>query len=216
MAPTSDLRQVRQRVIQLTVFRDGLWDILLGMIFLLVAVYPVSREVLGPTWNIVLFLSLLAVLVAGQLLIRRQVSVPRVGFASARRTPLMKILLVVVFLMVLLTFGLVLATAGLLGDGPDQTVAAVPSPARGYLVELIVLLVMGALFSALAFSFGVRRLYVYGWMIGLANLASIYMEHNAGWTVQVPLAGAAMVILIIGIVHLARFLRQYPVREGES
>ena len=52
------------------------------------------------------------------------------------------------------------------------------SPGRSYLVELIVLLVMGGLFSALGYIYGVTRLYFYGWMLGLANLASVYMEHR--------------------------------------
>jgi hypothetical protein len=79
-------------------------------------------------------------------------------------------------------------------------------------VELIALLVIGSLFSALGYLYGVTRLYFYGWMLGLANLASVYMTHNAGWTVLIPLAMAAGVILLIGFVLLVRFLRKYPVR----
>jgi len=83
------------------------------------------------------------------------------------------------------------------------------------MVELIVVLVMGGLFSAMGYLFGVTRLYFYGWMVGLANLASIYMVHNAGWTVLIPLAMAAGIILLIGFVLLVRFLRKYPPRvEG--
>ncbi len=83
------------------------------------------------------------------------------------------------------------------------------------MVELIVLLVMGILFSALGYHFGVTRMYFYGWMLGLAYLASIYMEHNAGWTFLIPNAIAAGIILLIGFVRLVRFLRKYPMRvEG--
>ena len=83
------------------------------------------------------------------------------------------------------------------------------------MVELIVVLVMGGLFSTMGYLFGVTRLYFYGWMLGLANLASIYMEHNAGWAFLIPLAIAAGIILLIGFVLLVRFLRKYPLRvEG--
>jgi hypothetical protein len=84
-----------------------------------------------------------------------------------------------------------------------------PSTERGYLVELIVLAVMGGVFSLLGYLFGVRRLYLYGWMLGLANLASIYLEHTVGWNVMVPSAIAAGTILLIGVVLLVRFLKRY-------
>ena len=53
-------------------------------------------------------------------------------------------------------------------------------------------------------------------MIGLANLASVYMSHNAGWTFLIPLAVAAGVILLIGILLLIRFLRKYSFRTAVS
>jgi hypothetical protein len=83
-------------------------------------------------------------------------------------------------------------------------------------VELIVLLALGALFSAMGYLFGVTRLYFYGWMLGLANLASVYMEHNAGWVFNLPMAIAAGIPLLIGFVLLIRFLRKYPLRLEAS
>ena len=120
------------------------------------------------------------------------------------------LVLVFTVLMVLITFGLVLVTLLSPESVPSPPVEA--SPGRSYLVELIALLVIGGLFSALGYLYGVTRLYFYGWMLGLANLASVYMTHNAGWTVLIPLAMAAGVILLIGFVLLVRFLRKYPVR----
>ena len=58
-------------------------------------------------------------------------------------------------------------------------------------MEWIVVLAMGGLFSAMGYLFGVKRLYFYGWMLGLANLASVYMSHKAGWTFMIPMALAA-------------------------
>lgn len=210
MSEMTDFRQIQRRVFQLASFEDGLWDLLLGLIFMALAVYPVTRELLGPEWNIVLFVALLALLTAGQLLLRRRVSGPRIGVAVPRRTPKMWLLLVITFVMVVITIGLVVLT--LLGSEPDLATNAPvdASTERGYLVELIVVLVMGLLFSAMGYLFGVTRLYFYGWMVGLANLASVYMTHNAGWTFQIPLAVAAGIILLVGLVLLVRFLRTYP------
>ena len=215
MSKTTDLRQIQRRTNQLMNFEDGLWDLLLGSIFMFLAIYPVTRELLGPVWNLVLFLIVLALLVATQLLLRRFVSGPRIGYAEPRRSPKLRLVLIFTIVMVLLTFGLVLVT--LLSPRPDSSssVPAEASTGRGYLVELITLLVLGGLFSFLGYLYGVTRLYFYGWMLGLANLASIYMVHNAGWTILIPLAFAAGIILLIGFVLLVRFLRKYP-RRAEA
>lgn len=215
MTETTDLRQIQRRIHQLMSFEDGLWDLLLGSIFMILAIYPVTRELLGPVWNLVLFLSVLALMVVGQLVVRHFVSGPRIGYAQPRRSPKLRLVVIFTILMVLITFGLVVVT--LLSPGPEST-SSVPtgaSPGRSYMVELIVVLVMGGLFSTMGYLFGVTRMYFYGWMLGLANLASVYMVHNAGWTVLIPLAIAAGIILLIGFVLLVCFLRKYPLRvEG--
>jgi len=210
MSNITDFRQIQRRTNQLMNFEDGFWDLLLGSIFMMLAIYPVTRELLGPVWNLVLFLSVLALLVAAELLLRRYVSGPRIGYAQPRRSPKLRLVLVFTVLMVLITFGLVLVTLLSPESVPSPPVEA--SAGRSYLVELIALLVIGSLFSALGYLYGVTRLYFYGWMLGLANLASVYMTHNAGWTVLIPLAMAAGIILLIGLVLLVRFLRKYPVR----
>lgn len=210
MSKITDFNQIQRRTNQLMNFEDGFWDLLLGCIFMMLAIYPVTREILGPVWNLVLFLSVLALLVAAELLLRRYVSGPRIGYAQPRRSPKLRLVLVFTVLMVLITFGLVLVTLLSPESVPSPPVEA--SPGRSYLVELIALLVIGGLFSALGYLYGVTRLYFYGWMLGLANLASVYMTHNAGWTVLIPLAMAAGIILLIGFVLLVRFLRKYPVR----
>ena len=210
MSKITDFNQIQRRTNQLMNFEDGFWDLLLGCIFMMLAIYPITRELLGPVWNLVLFLSVLALLVAAELLLRRYISGPRLGYAQPRRSPKLRLVLVFTVLMVLITFGLVLVTLLSPESVPSPPVEA--SPGRSYLVELIALLVIGGLFSALGYLYGVTRLYFYGWMLGLANLASVYMTHNAGWTVLIPLAIAAGIILLIGFVLLVRFLRKYPVR----
>jgi uncharacterized membrane protein (DUF485 family) len=215
MSELPNLQDVQKRTMQLNIFEDGFWDLLLGATFMLLAIYPITRAMIGPEWNLALFLVVLALLVIGQLALKRFISGPRIGYARPRRTPKMRLLVVVTVVFFLLTLGLVLLT--LLGPRWLSTgsEATTPSVTRGYLVEWIVVLVMGGIFSAMGYIFGVARLYFYGWMLGLANLASVYLSHTAGWTFQVPGAIAAGIILIIGFTQLLRFLRNYPVRTQE-
>jgi len=214
MSQIYDLSQVKRRNLQLIAFEDGLFDLLLGSVYMALAIYPVTRELLGPILNLVLYLGWLALLVVGQLLIRYFVSKPRIGYVRLRNTLAMRLLFIITIVMVLVTFGLVLVTLLSPGLGSASDVTFAPNPDRSYLVELITLLVLGAFFSFLGYMFGVRRLYFYGWMVGLAYLFSVYMEHNAGWIFFFPQAIAAGVILVIGFVLLLRFLQNYPL-HGE-
>lgn len=211
MSKSTSFRAVEQRTIQLMGFEDGLWDLLLGMIFLALSCYPLTRALLGPVWNLGLFLAVLAVLVVGQLLLRRIVSEPRLGRARTRRSPKLRLLLVFTVVMFVLTLGLVLWTL-LNPSGRAGEATPVAAGERGYLVELIVIIVMGGIFSGLGYITGVSRLYIYGWLLGLANLASIYMEHEAGWTFMLPSAIAAGIILLIGTLRFLRFINKYPDR----
>jgi hypothetical protein len=215
MSEMTDLRQIQRRIAQLTSFEDGFWDLLLGSIFLLLAIYPVSRERLGPEWNIALFLCVLGLLVIGQLVIRHVVSSPRIGYVEPRRSPKLRLLVILTVALVLITFGLLMVT--FLGPGAEPApTSMVTSGQRSYVVEIIVVFVLGGLFTLMGYFFGVKRIYFYGWMIGIGNLASVYMEHTAGWTFFLPLAIVAGIILLIGSVLLVRFLRKYPVRMVES
>jgi hypothetical protein len=216
MSEMTDLHQIQKRIYQMMNFEDGLWDLLLGTIFIFLAIYPITRELLGPEWNIVLFLGCLVLLAIGQVALRYFISLPRIGYVRPRPSPKLRLLAIFTVIMVMLTFSLLMVT--LFGPGSEAAPSATAeiSTERGYTVELIALLVIGGLFSALGYFFGVSRLYFYGWLIGLANLASVYMTHNAGWSFNIPLAIVAGMILLIGFVLLGRFLRKYPIRTQEA
>lgn len=216
MSQPYNLSQIQRRTFRMISFEDGLFDLLLGITFMFLAIYPVTRELLGPIWNFVLFLSLLALAIVAQLLVRHLVSEPRIGYVRLRKTLTLRVLLIITVVMVVITFGLVLLTLLSPGLEPTSSVPAEAPGERSYMVEFITLLFMGGLFSAMGYLFGVRRLYFYGWMVGLAYLASVYMEHNAGWILLIPMAFAAGVILVTGLVLFLRFLRKYPLPAEEA
>jgi uncharacterized membrane protein len=212
MSKQNPFKEVEQRTIQLINFEDGLWDLMLGVIFMALAVYPLTRQWLGPEWNLVLFVVLLGVVVFVQQLLRRRLSGPRIGRVVPRRTPKLRLVLIVLVLMVASTLVLVLVTL-LQPAGSGSTLETRTGGVRSYTMEYIVLLSLVALFSLMAYLFSVPRLYLYGWLLGLGNLGSVILSHQAGWIFNLPLAVAAGIILIVGVVLLTDFLRRYPVHQ---
>jgi hypothetical protein len=216
MQPPLTSREARQRTARLLNYEDGLWDILLGLTFLALSVYPVTREILGPTINLGLFLVLLAVLVIGLTLVRRSVSVPRIGVVRVRRSPEKTALTVGLAVIVLATLGLVLATLLAPGWIPNLQLGGVPYWLDDLKVDIVVTLVVIGVFSAMGYLFGVGRVYLYGVLIGLGNLASTALMRYAGFTFNLPLAVASAIILGTGVVLLTRFVRRYPVIDAET
>ncbi len=210
------LRETQRRTVQLLSFEDGLWDLLLGTTFMLLAIYPITREWLGPEWNLALFVGLLLLAIGISFLVRRWVSAPRLGFVKARWTPARKGILAVTLALVALTVGLVILTlvspASSAGPAPAVSLANV----RSYMVEILALLVQVGLFSAIGYLFGVPRLFLYGWLLGGAYLVSVILYRGAPAAFNWPMAIAAGVILLIGASLLVRMLRKYPAQGVEA
>jgi hypothetical protein len=216
MSDTPSLSEVQRRTVRLLSYEDGLWDLLLGTIFMLLAVYQITRARLGPSWNMVLFVGLLLLATGIFSVLRRRISAPRLGYVKARYTPALKGILAVTIALVVLTVGLVILTlvnpAWLGGPGPEVSLANVQS----YLMEILVLLALVGLFSAMGYLFGVPRLFLYGWLLGGANLVSVVLYRGAPAGFNLPLAVAAGVILLIGAYLLIRMLRKYPAQSAEA
>lgn len=210
MSDSARLSEVRMRILRLIQYEDGLWDLTLGAVLLMLALYPVTRARLGPAWNLALFVGLLLLVVAAQWLVRRWISSPRIGTVTPRPSPAVKVVLVVTAALVVLTFGLVVLT--LLSPAP----LAAQSGGRSYVVEIVALVALVGLFSAMGYFFGVRRLFLYGWLLGGGNLASVVLGRGEPERFSLPLALAAGTILVIGLVLLVRFLEKYPVRTLEA
>jgi hypothetical protein len=216
MNETPSLSYAQKRTVRLLSYEDGLWDLLLGVVFLLLAIYPITRARLGPAWNLVLFVGLLLLATAILTALRRRISTPRLGYVRARTTPATKLILATTIALVALTTGLVILTlvnpAWLGGPAPAVALSNVWS----YQVEILVLLALIVLFSAMGYRFGVPRLYLYGWLLGGANLASVILYRGAPEGFNWPLATAAGIVLLIGAALLVRMLRKYPVRDAEA
>lgn len=216
MSTSIGIGNAQKRIVQLTNYEDGLWDILLGLVMLLLSIYPITRELLGPELNLVLFLVALAILVAGQYAARRYISTPRLGYAKYRRTPAIKLIVAVTAGLVLLTLGVVIATLLSPGWIPQSPSSSSASWISDLTVEIAVMFAMVGLFSLLGYIFGVTRLFVYGWLLGGAFVLSAALSIYQGWTFNLPLAIASGIIIVVGIVLLMRFIRKYPVAIEEN
>lgn len=216
MSTSIGIGKAQQRIIKLTNYEDGLWDMLLGLIMLMLSIYPITRELLGPELNLVVFLIALAVLVAGQSVARRIISTPRLGYAKQRRTPAIKLGVAVTLGLVLLTLGCVIATLVSPGWIPQISSPSSASWISNLTVEILAMFAMVGLFSLLGYLFGVARLFVYGWLLGGAYVLSVALTRYQGMTFNMPLAIASGIIIGVGIVLFVRFMRKYPVPVEEN
>ncbi len=216
MSETPSLSEVQKRTVRLQSFEDGLWDLQFGTVFMLLAIYQITRAWLGPAWNLALFVGLLLAEVAIFSFLRWRISTPRLGYVKPRTTPATKGILAVTIALVALTAGLVVLTL----VSPETL--GIPGPAVSlsniwsYWVELAVLAFLIVLFSAIGYTFGVPRLYLYGWLLGGANLLAVIVYRGTPEGFNLPMGIASGVILLIGAALLVRMLRKYPAQAAEA
>ena len=216
MAQQMTLGEVRRRTLRLINFEDGLWDISLGSVFLMLSLYLVTRSLLVLALNLLLFAGVLAILIVGQLYARRVFSAPRIGVLKSRRTPARTATLAIGAVLVVATVGLVMAT--LLSphaiSGPMW--GAQPKWVGDMSVDIIFMLALIGLFSFMAYVLGIPRLYLYGWLVGVGMLASTALQLYAGYTFSLPPAIAAGGIVLVGVALFIRFLRKYQIPTAEA
>jgi hypothetical protein len=213
MSETLSLKQLEQKAYR-SFFKDGLWDISLGTLLLALGVGGAIAR-LGIAWGylipdlhaitLCLYVVATAVLVVG----KKYITVPRMGavrFGPARKARLSASVLILtgsalLGLVLFLLFSDKLVPAGWLS---------------GRLIGLIAFALNALIvFSLLAYFLDFRRLYGYAVLWALAFPASDTVAAHT------PLSGAgaflltigafSAVMLGIGIVLLARFLRDYPI-----
>ena len=202
MSHSISTEQARIDVFRLAFFQDGWWDIYLGCAFILLSVYPATRDLLGPAGNALLVVGLLLLLLLPFYVARTYVTVPRLGLVRLgrqhRATMTSLTLLTAAILAVSLILMVLLATREII----------VP--------PLVFTAIIVGVFSAMARVLGTRRLYLYGCLIAVGNLAGAALSDGAGNNVEWPLALAGAVILLVGLALLVRFLRDYPLPSQEA
>jgi len=204
MSQPKSLQEAERKVFR-TVYQDGLWDLFLGGIPLMMAVGPLLSVSLGDWWSSAVFLSFWGLVALALWLIRKHVIAPRVGvvkFGPARKRKLRRFNLV---MLVVNVIALVLGIAfALRSTVPGQWVAVV----------LGLSLLLGSSAAAYLLDFG--RLYVYGLLACLSALVGewLYTKHNVphhGWPVTFGITAGIMILT--GVVIFVRLLRDNPLPE---
>jgi hypothetical protein len=206
MSQHLDLKALERRAFRST-FQDGLWDIWLGLVFLMFAVSPLLEEAgVSRTTTMILWIGVDVVAFLILWLGKKYVTIPRLGlvrFGLQRQAKLRRLRLV------LAVSGLVVLIATLAlnaGEKPGEAVVL------GAFAAIII-----AVFGLMAYSMDFDRLYVYAVSLALSLPVGEVLREHAG----LPDAGYAYfvtagLIIAIGIIHFTRFLRDYPLPAQEA
>ena len=215
MTQTLDIKNAEKQAFRLATFEDGIWEIYLGSFFTLMSFYPLTRELLGPVFNGVLFLGLSLLLAFLAVIAKKRISQPRTGLVKFGPSTKKKIKTAN-----LITIGLVLATFVLMILGTysllnEPTWERLPQWFSDFDIDLIFALIIVGIFCLIAYYTGITRFYLHGLLLGVGNFATTvlhsYSDVQFGW----PIAIAGLIIAAIGIVVLVKFIRDYPLPSVE-
>jgi hypothetical protein len=202
-----------ERKAWMSYFQDGLWDIYLGLLLLAMAVWALLSDVgFSESWGMALFIGLEVLAMLVLWVGKKVITVPRMGRVKfgPRRKAKLNWVRVVLLLSVLVGAGVLVAGLAMRGNRLEQLSVAFLFPAA-WVVNAVVVFSLGAYF--LDFS----RLYLIGIMYALPVPLDIVFRKFSDIDLSFLAFGApAMVILIIGLVMFARFLREYPLPTEEA
>ena len=202
---TSNQEKIERRVFN-SFFQGGIIEAFTGIILLQLGLPALfSRSGFGDWESALLTLPIVLILLIAVFLVRRYVVIPRLGrvkFLPERRRKLSKLIIVPVLTLIAgAIVGYIFAENASLRH---ISVGLIPFS----LVSIIV-------FSAAAYFLDMKRLYVYGAIVGLVFPLGKYLEtviasRNA---LPVTVLFAAFVFLGIATVFLVAFLRKYQEPE---
>jgi len=211
--PISD---AERKVYRLANFQDGLWDVYLGLLLIVLSVYPLTRSLLGPIWNLVLILGLVLVLVFLVNRLRLRVVAPRTGLVKLgeRTRRKLKGAHYITLALVLFTFVLVIFNARQLFQEPVWN--NLPRWVSDFDVDLFFVVVIIAMFSLIAYTMRVPRYYLYGVLMAAGTFISTVLSVYRGMEYQYPMLIAGITIMLVGLFVFARFMKAHPVLQEEA
>jgi hypothetical protein len=199
-----DLKKIEKQTYRFT-FTDGLTDMAYGSLLIFIAIAPILREILYPSYILFLILPPALITILGKVFI----TVPRIGIVkfNQNRTKsrnkiglLIAILLPITVLMVVLTYlGVYNIKVG------------------GYIVPIGAGLFVLILLSVIAYVMDYPHFYLYAVSIGLgiplATLLKPIFGDPLHYLISFGISGT--LILLYGIITLIKFIKKYPIPHEE-
>jgi len=215
MTHTLDIKKAEKRVFRTAMFEDGIWEIYLGLFFILMSFYPLTRELLGPALNAVLILGLTLLLAATALIAKKRITLPRTGLVKfgSRTQKKIKAANILTLGLVFVTFVLVVLGANSLIKNP--TWEQLPQWLSDFSIDLIFALVITGVFCLIAYYTGISRFYLHGVLIGAGNFATTVLLVNYDIQFGWPIALAGLIIAVIGASVFMKFLHEHPLASEE-
>lgn len=209
MSQNISLKEAERKAFTST-FRDGVWDIVLGLWLLTMGVAPLLEEAmpLSDWWIMILWVPVILVLWSG----KKFITTPRMGLVKfgpkrkAKLSMMLTIVSVTVFLSLLL--GVLFATNSI----PSELASGISTP----VIVWVVLFIVG--FSVAAYFLDLNRLYAYGVLYAVTLPVRIILKQNPdlrGISLSAYFVSAGIMVLI-GVVLFLRFLRDYPIPAEEA
>ena len=204
MTEKIDLKKVEKQTYRFT-FTDGLYDMAYGSLISFIAIAPILREILYPSYIIFMVLPPTLILLLGA----RFITLPRIGIVKFNKNRIKsrnKIGLLIAILFPITVVMVVLTYLGLY----NVKVGGYIVPVGGGLFALVLL-------SLIAYILDYPHFYIYAVSIGLGLPLAALLKPIFGeplhYLISFGISGT--LILIYGIITLVRFLKKYPVPKEE-
>lgn len=208
MSSQMSLKEAERKAFRST-FQDGLWDVYLGLVFLLFGIGPMLDVSADNDWILSLgyFVPILVVFWAT----KKFVTAPRIGratFSPTRRRKVNKVRLALLFSFVL---GMIVYFVTSAGDGLSGTVATLPTVLLLFTANILLIFWLGAYFLDF------WRLYVYGALLSLSFPVGFFlMQRGIVADETRPFLFSSGIMIVVGLVLFVRFLRDNPPYDENS
>jgi MFS family permease len=208
MSEKLNLKSAESKVFRATI-NDGLWEIFIAGVALQFSVAPLLSPTLGDFWSTAIFVPFLVILLIVIWLIRKYIVKPRTGvvkFGKQRIGRLKK------FTLVMLTINILAFILGLIASFYFRTLS-------GQIIAIMFGLILLAGFSLAGYFLDYSRLYVYGFLLGIAPFVGEWLYSNYGAShhgFPITFGFISGVVFLAGLFTFVRFLRRNPIETNAS
>jgi hypothetical protein len=200
-----DLKKVEKQTYRFNFTNDGIYDMGYGSLLIFIAIAPILREILYPSYILFMVLPASLIIVLG----KRFITVPRIGivkFNQNRTKSRKKIGLLIAILFPITVVMVVLTYLGLYNI-----------KVGGYIVPVGAGLFALILLSLIAYILDYSHFYLYAVSIGLGIPLAALLKPIFGdpmhYIISFGISGT--LILIYGLITLIKFIKKYPIpKEG--